>query len=213
MNHMKLQRITLACLPAILLAACTLALAGRNEPVHTYVLGLDSTDGPPVAGRACAAALLVNVPQASSGFDTPRMVYLLRPHETSHYATSQWADTPARMLAPLLVQAVERTGAWQAVARIPSTIQGDYRLDSEDLVLAQEFFPQPSRVRLTLRVQLVGLRDQRIIGTHAFEVLEEAPSHDAYGGVVAANRAVTTLLERIAAWLRERLHEREGRDC
>lgn len=213
MSQVQMKRIPLSCLPAILLAACTLAPAGRNDPVHTYVLGLDSTGSPPAAGRACAAALLVNVPQAAAGFDTPRMVYLLRPRETSYYATSQWADTPAHMLAPLLVQAIEQTGLWTAVARIPSASQGDYRLDSEDLALAQEFFPQPSRVRLGLRVQLVRLRDQRIIGTQTFEAVEEAPSHDAYGGVVAASRAATTVLERIAGWLRERLHERGDRDC
>jgi len=144
--------------------------------------------------------LIVGIPQARAGYDTPRMVYLLRPHELTMYATNQWADTPARMLAPLLVQALEGTGVWKVVVQMPTAIRGDYRLDSELLVFEQQFFQQPSRVRLGLRAYLVDLKSQNVLGVRAFEVTEEAPSEDAYGGVVAANRAAAKLLDELAAW-------------
>jgi cholesterol transport system auxiliary component len=69
------------------------------------------------------------------------------------------------------------------------------------LVLEQQFFSTPSRVRLALRVQLIDLKQQRIISTRDFEVSEEAPSDDAYGGVIAANRATAKLLEQVADWV------------
>lgn len=174
--------------------------------IHTYFLNPEGPEGMEASGRGGAgegstAVLLVNLPQTRAGFDTERIVYLKRPHEVSYYAASEWVDTPARMLAPLLVQAFERIGAWQTVIRMPSAVRGDYRIDSDNLTLGQEFFQRPSRVRLTLRAQLIDMQRLRSVGTKTFEILEEAPSEDAYGGVTAANRAVAKLLDEVAAWV------------
>jgi cholesterol transport system auxiliary component len=68
-------------------------------------------------------------------------------------------------------------------------------------VLQQEFSQHPSQVRVGFRLQLVGLREQVVVGTRRFEVVENAPTDDAYGGVVAANRAVATLLDQVTLWL------------
>jgi len=131
------------------------------------------------------------------------MVYFKRAYELEHYAMNQWADTPARMFTPLLVQALGQTGAWRAVVPLPGSVRGDYRLDSHGFALQQEFLQQPSRVRVTVRTQLVDLKESKVVGTRAFEATEEAPSEDAYGGVLAANRAIATMLDRIASWLQE----------
>ena len=116
---------------------------------------------------------------------------------------NQWADTPARMLTPLLVQALGQTGVWRAVVPFPGSVRGDYRLDSHGFVLQQEFLKQPSRVRVVVRAQLIDLKESKVVGTRAFEEAEETPSEDAYGGVLAANRAIATMLDHIASWLQE----------
>ncbi|TAJ96328.1 MAG: hypothetical protein EPO39_20250 [Candidatus Manganitrophaceae bacterium] len=189
----------------VVAAACAFPGQTKKEMIHTYVL---NPEGAPAEGRGgpgkgASSVLLVNLPQAQSGFDTERIAYLKRSHEVSYYAASEWTDPPARMLAPLLVQALERSHVWRTVVQMPSAVRGDYRLDSDHLTLAQEFFERPSRVRLTLRTQLIDLQHARPVGTKAFEILEEAPSEDAYGGVIAANRAVAKLLEEVAVWVRD----------
>jgi cholesterol transport system auxiliary component len=131
------------------------------------------------------------------------MVYFKRLYELEHYAMNQWADTPARMFAPLLIQALGQTGAWRAVIPLPGSVRGDYRLDSQGFALQQEFLQQPSRVRVMIRTHLIDLKESRVVGTRAFEAVENAPSEDAYGGVLAANRAIATLLDHVAAWLQE----------
>jgi cholesterol transport system auxiliary component len=131
------------------------------------------------------------------------MVYLKRPYELEHYAVNQWADPPARMLASLMVQALDRTGSWRAVLPLPASIRGDFRLDSFGFALQQEFTQDPSRVRVTIRTQLMDLKESRLVGTRLFETVENAPSGDAYGGVLAANRAIAALLDDMASWLRE----------
>lgn len=199
----RVQSILFFLFMIILTTACAFPGQTKREIVRTYFLNPEvrEASGRGGAGKGSTAVLLVNLPKAQAGFDTERIAYLRRPHEVNYYATSEWVDTPPRMLAPLLVQAFERFGAWQTVVRMPSAVRGDYRVDSDNLTLGQEFFQRPSRVRLTLRAQLVDLQRLRPIGTKVFEVVEPAPSEDAYGGVTAANRAVAKLLDEVAAWV------------
>ena len=184
-------------------AGC-LAPRASEGPPHTYFLSLDDqtwgTDAR-MGEKAGDQVLLINLPQAEAGFDTPKIAYLRRPLEVSYYATNQWADTPSRMLIPLLVRTFEKTGRWRAVIPMPTPVRGDYRLETTGLVLQQEFLQQPSRVRVAVRAQLVDLRDYRALGARLFEVIEPAASDDAYGGVLAANKALTKLLQDVAGWV------------
>jgi cholesterol transport system auxiliary component len=184
------------------LAACSIGPTESRAP-QTYLLDPEIAfkTSPANPAWSASATLLVSPPRAQAGFDTVRMAYLRRPHEVSYYAFNQWADTPARMLMGLLAQAMERTDLWRAVVQMPSPVRADYRLDSDNLVLEQQFFSTPSRVRLALRAQLIDIKQQRIIGTRDFEVVEDAPSEDAYGGVIAANRATAKLLQQLATWV------------
>ncbi len=188
-------------------AACTLLPAPKAAPRNTFLLApLAAPPGaPPAQGPAPAATLLVTLPREEPGFDTARMAYLRRPNAVSYYADSQWADTPARMLAPLIAQALERTGRWRAVVRTPTAIAADYRLDTEDLALGQEFFGRPSRVRLALRAVLVDAREESVVAARRFEAVEDAPTDDADGGAAAAGRAAAKLVEAVAAWAGESL--------
>lgn len=185
---------------ATTMAAGCLAPRGESAPVHTYQLSLEGWSAETHPASNEGPVLLVQTSQAEPGFDTPRMAYLKRRYEVEYYATSQWADEPAHLFSPLLVSALSRSGAWRAVVPSPSSVRGDYRLDSSGFAVRQEFFQQPSRVRMTVRIQLVELKESRIVGGRFFETVEDAPTEDAYGGVVAANRATATLLGHIVPW-------------
>jgi len=116
------------------------------------------------------------------------------------------------MLTPLMVQALNQSGAWRTVIPLPGSVSGDYRLDTYGVLLQQEFLQQPSRVRVTARLQLVDLKESTILGARAFEAVENAPSENAYGGVLAANRAVTSMLDQIVSWLRQCVQHSTGCD-
>lgn len=174
---------------------------GEAPPIHTYQLSLDAASGEGASIDGAGSVLLVGQPQPHPGFESPRMVYLKRPYELEFYAANQWADAPARLFAPLLVQALSQTGTWRAVVALPGSVRGDYRLDSSGFIVQQEFVRRPSLVRMSLRGQLIDLKESRVVGTKMFEVEEPAPSEDAYGGVLAANRATATMLAQITSWL------------
>lgn len=193
---------------AVAVHGCTLGPVEQNAP-HTFLLNPDVAVKTlsPNPKRPDPLILLINQPTAQAGFETPRMAYLLRPHEVSYYAFNQWADTPARMFAVLLAQTMEKSGLWHAVVQAPSAVKADYRLDCDNLVLEQQFFSRPSRMRVAMRALLIDNKRQNILGTRNFEFFEAAPSEDAYGGVLAANRAAAQLLEQFAEWVRQFMHE------
>lgn len=197
------SRIVRMSVVSLVLAGCVMPRTTEG-PLHTYLLspekGAWSTQ-PSANKHEAQGVLLLSAPQAEAGFDTPRMVYLTRAHEVGYYATNQWAETPVRMIGTLLVQSLEKSGLWRVVVPMPSSVRADHRLDTQGLVLQQEFLQRPSQVRVGFRLQLVELRDQVVVGTRRFEAVENAPTDDAYGGVLAANRAVATLLDQVADWV------------
>jgi cholesterol transport system auxiliary component len=198
------RRIRWAAIPVLLAAAaaCTLLPGPKAVPQTTFLLRPDSPAGGVPAAQCPegSGTLLVSLPREEPGFETTRMAYLPRPNSVKYYANSRWADSPAGMLAPALVEAMEATGCWHAVVRMPSALPADFRLDTEDLVLEQEFFSRPSKVRIALRATLVDLGEPGIRAVRRFEALEDAPSEDAEGGATAAGRAAEKLLGSVAAW-------------
>jgi cholesterol transport system auxiliary component len=200
---MNNRMVRAVCILLALTVSGCLPTRTESPPTHTFRLSLDSerteTRPPDVNGPI----LLVSLPVAEPGYETTKMVYLKRPFELEPYAVNQWADTPARMFASLMVEKLSRTGSWRAVVPPSGSIRGDVRLDTYGFSLQQEFLKDPSLMRISVRAQLVDVREARIVGTRAFETVENAPSGDAYGGVVAANQAVAVLLDDMAAWLKE----------
>jgi cholesterol transport system auxiliary component len=156
-----------------------------------------------------ALTLIVNPPHAASGFDSQRILYVRTDHQLEYFAHSEWVDTPARMLAPLIVSAVERSGAYRAVVLTPSAAAGDLRLDSEIVRLQHEFGSQPSRVRFTLRAYIVHNSTRRVLAWREFDATESSASEDPYGGVVAANHAVQKVLQQVADLCAETARQRK----
>lgn len=185
---------------AALLGACS-ALPSPPEAPSTYVL--EPQMGGVQRRPAGNLVIAVGTPRAYSGFDTAQMAYVRRAHEIEYFTKSRWADAPPRMLAPLIGQALDRAGGFRAVVRAPGGASADLRLDVEIVRLQQDFTVQPSQVRFSLHAQLVDTGSRRVLATRDFDEVEYAPSEDAYGGVIAANRALERLLGRLVGFCSE----------
>jgi cholesterol transport system auxiliary component len=197
---------------ALLMAA---AACGALRPAATPNPSFYALEGAAAAAPAAAPAgtganaastaptLVVNPTHAAAGFDSQRIIYLREAHKLEYFAHSEWVDPPARMLAPLLAAAIENSGAFRAVVPAPSAADGELRLDTEIIRLQQEFATAPSRVRFTLRAYLVEDRTRRVLAWREFEAVVAAASDDPYGGVVAANRAVQSVLKQLSDFCAE----------
>lgn len=194
-----MSRAPAAFAAVALLASCAALQAPEPERANTYFLEAAPAAAAPRPKRDLVLA--VSAPRARPGFDTPMMAYTQRPNALEYFAKNRWVDTPARMLAPLLVQALERSGGFRAVVQAPSSAAAALRLDTALVRLEQDFGARPSRVRFTLRAQLIDTSTRRVLASAEFDETEAAPSDDPYGGVIAANQATAKLVKEMAEWL------------
>lgn len=184
------------------LTACSVLSSADTESPRTYLLDIPPTTHKQATQTTEGKTLLVSMPQAAPGFDTPALVYIRTPHLIEYYSKSQWVDTPARMLLPLLVQNLETSNLFSAVlSAATSPVTGELRLDTEIVRLQQEFLTEPSQVRLILRVQLLDMVSRQVVATQTLEVVEDAPTEDAQGGIAATNQAVARMLKKLTTFL------------
>jgi cholesterol transport system auxiliary component len=195
-----MKRLFILLIP-LLLASCSVFSPIKNLHSTTYELNAVPT----VAKRKSHSRTLLVLPvEAESIYNTTEMVYTLRPYEISYFAKNHWAETPAQMLQPLIVQTLQNTHFFHAVSSNSTLGHYDYILSTQLLKLQQEFTVQPSVVRLTLRAQLVDAGSGRIISTKQFSVVEPAAQNNPYGGVIAANKAVAKVLTRLTKFCLKR---------
>ena len=204
----RLCRLCAAGLTVILAGGCGTLRPKATPPPSFYSLDsprieVQEATHTPGTLPVAAPTLIVNPPHAASGFDSPHIIYVRDPHKLEYFAHSEWVDTPARMLAPLIVAAVERGGSFRAVVLMPNAAAGDLRLDTEIMRLQHDFGSRPSAVRFTLRAYLMDNLTRRVLAWREFDETVTAASDDPYGGVVAANRAVQAVLEQLASFCAE----------
>jgi cholesterol transport system auxiliary component len=203
-NH-HLPRIPNAvALVTLCLALSSCALLGHKPAVRlqTYTLDLDEVPAaanlPPPPG---SLVLQVEMPHAAAGYDSTRMVYTRTPQTQEAFAQSVWADTPARMLAPLLVRQLQRGGGFRAVLLSPSAGRSDLSLDTTLLRLEQDFLRIPSTVHLRLQLTVMDSSTRVVVASTTVSVSRYATTDDAAGGAAAARLAVQAGLQQVAAFV------------
>jgi cholesterol transport system auxiliary component len=188
---------------ASLLCGCSMLLPAKSPPPTLF-----SFDSPqPVAltapappAKIGAPTLVVSIPRATAGFDSPQIVYIRQAHTVEYFSQSQWVDVPANMLSPLIVAALERSGQFGAVIQSPTSAVGHLRLDVEIVRLQHEFLQLPSRAHFTLRAHLLDTATRQVLAWREFDAIVPSASEDSYGGVLAANSAIRKVLEELAAF-------------
>lgn len=202
-SPMHAGRLALGAVLLTSLAACGALERTRDPPPVFYALDGAGPAGPAPVGApppAAAPTLLIGTPQAAPGYTSRRIIYVRAAHQPEYFAHSEWIDTPARMLAPLLAPALERSGAFRAIVLAPSATAAALRLDVAIVRLQHEFFSTPSRVRLTVRAYLVDNKTRQVVAWREFDETVTAPQETPYGGVLAANAALRKVLDALAAF-------------
>jgi cholesterol transport system auxiliary component len=190
-----------AALLSALLGGCARSLLPEPAASPALFALSGEIDAPTAtAPAATSRTLIVNLPRAAPGFDTSQIAYVRRPYEIEYFTHNQWVDTPSNMLAPKMVRAIERTGAFQAVLGSPTSAIGQYRLETEIARLQQDFSTSPSHVRLTLRAVLIDTATRKVVASREFDARVDAPTDDPYGGVIAAQQAANQVVADLASF-------------
>lgn len=198
MNHNHIVRVGVLCVISMLLPACSILPKATPVSVERYTLDVEFPSVLPAAPEG--PVLLIARPLARTELDTPRMAYREQDHTLEYFARSRWADTPALLLQPGLIEAFEASGHYRAVIRVGSAAAPQLRLDTEVLEFSHDFRVNPSQFEMRLRVQLVDLQTRKVITSRIFTAQQPAPTRSPYGGARAANAAWQSLLPEIVAY-------------
>jgi len=207
--------IAVVAISLLLQVGCTGLFPKPASPATLLTLGdpARATFAAPAAASRSAPpklTLLVDPPRAASGHDSELMAYQRTPQRIDYYARHQWVDTPAHLLVPWLVQALQHSGAFAAVLKASSGVTVDWRLQTDNLQLMHHVAPEstaasglaaaPGYVTLALQAVLIDTRTRRVLATRHFESRQPAPSADAAGSAAAAQAAALDLSQQIASF-------------
>ena len=191
----------------VVLAGCgSLLPAPPAQPARFLLDDMPTISAEKPARQALASTvstLVVDEPRAAAGYRTRQIAYVRTPNQLEYFAFNQWVEPPALMLAPLLARAIERTGAFRAVLRAPTSAAGDLHLESELVRLQQDFSGTPSRVRLTVRAVLIETSTRRELASREFDAEVVSASDDPTGGVTAANQVAHRVAGEVGAFCAE----------
>ncbi len=169
----------------------------KTDNYTTYVL---DTIPCPVKKYNSHITLFVTPVEADPFYNTDDMAYTKCPHQVDYFAKNKWAETPARMLQPLIVQTLQNTHHFHAITTSRNAANYNYVLNTKILELRQIFIGKSSFVEFRLYAEIINPRTGRIIASKRFCVTEKACPNPP-GGVVAANSAVAIALNQLARFV------------
>lgn len=193
----------LIILCVFMLSACSLLSPVKTDTANKFILNKVPEVVP--TKKMHSAILLVAAPETRPIFNTTQMAYTIKPYEIAYFSQNQWAETPAEMLQPLLVQTLQNTHHFKAIATPPYNGHFDYVLNTQILELTQDFTHRVPMLVMTVRAQINRISTNEIIATKQFSFTQPIPQGTPYGGVYAANNAAAFILERIAAFCLEKI--------
>lgn len=195
-------RKLLISIGAITLSGCSLFTPVKINPPTQYVI--NKVPAPIYANRKhSAAVVLVSQPEVNESYDTKQMAYSVKPYEISYFVKNQWVGTPARMLQPLIVQALQNTHSYRAVVSPPYSGHYDYILSTHILELLQDFTHSPPTLRLRLNAELIKTATNKTIAAKQFVIFQPMACIYPYAGVYAANIATMKMLDQLTRFTME----------
>jgi cholesterol transport system auxiliary component len=150
------------------------------------------------------ATLLVLAPETEPIYNTTQMAYRTRAHEVGYFSQNEWAETPSRMMQPLIVQTIRNTHHFSEVLSPPHFGRHTYVLRTEIQELTQDFTSDPATLRLALHFELSRETTNQLIATKELSAQEPMLEKTPYAGVVAANDATAKLLRELAKFIFEK---------
>jgi cholesterol transport system auxiliary component len=172
-------------------------------PREYYVLddlakvGASRPDAP--GGRV----LLVNPASASPFYDTQNMVFSRSPGQRAYYQFAGWTERPGRRLSELLMRRLEARGSFKSVAVTTAGIKGDLVLSTRLEEFYHDTDAKPGSVRIEVSAELVDYAGRTIVAQRRFAQSVPAAGENAQAAVAAFNRASTSLLDEMSAWIED----------
>lgn len=183
----------------VLLSGCSFSPV-KIAPESSYTITQWPQKNVVLGQSQTSKTILITTPVATPGYESSNMIYVMVPYQLRSFANHHWVSSPAQLLLPLLANHMRARGYFKGVVTSPFSGGTTYQLNTQLLVLQQEFLQPQSVVRLTMQATLLSGATGKMIGSRVFEAVVPAKNNNPYGGVLATNKAANQVLSQIAYW-------------
>ncbi len=149
--------------------------------------------------------LVVELPNAATSLDTPRIALQRTPFTLEYYAGSAWTDNAPLMVQTLLIESFESTRSITAVGREGVGLRPDYVLKTdlrEFEAIYEEGSPNPV-IWVRINAKVVKMPERRIVSSATFERREASTGTKLPDIVAAFDEALGHTLKRIVLFVLE----------
>lgn len=191
----QLIKIVMLFFVVTLIASCSMFSPIKTEPTTEYVISRIPCTVAKKPHRRIV--LLVHKPSTNPLYNSSKMAYSTQAYQIGFFVKSRWAEPPAEMLQPLMIQTLQNSHYFYAVNSSLAMGSYNYVLNTQIVKLQQTFFANCSYVHFVVRAQIVNASTNRIIAVKEFSFVEPARELTPYGGVVATNKAAAKFLQQL----------------
>lgn len=165
----------------------------RVTAVTRFPTDLPSARGP---------VLIVGSVAAPGGIDTARIALSHTPVSIDYYGGAEWTDRAPTLVHDALIDSLENSGAFAAVAADSLSISGNYRLEPElrDFEAVYDSPNGPPRAQVAIMLKLVRLPAQTIVAQTLLRDQEPAAANAIPQVVAAINTALDKVLQQAVTW-------------
>lgn len=191
------------------LTACTLTdLAG--EPPSLYQLSTPDTSAT-ATGPVLQDQLLIDVPMASAGIDTPRIALKQSDGTLGYFKNVSWTDRVPVLYQTLMVEAFDRSGHLPAVGRENVGLRADYLLKTDLADFQADYTSgKPPVVKVTLRGKLIVMPRRIIVASEAFTAEVKAEGEGMAQISAAFQKASDQVLYALVNWTLTKTAQRDA---
>lgn len=190
-------RMTLSLLSLLSLLSACIPVKSTIENQYK-IIGYSVVKAPHTTS---SKSILISQSDAIAGYQTEEMLYTDTLYRLDAFAHNSWISPPATMLTPLIVQSLQRSHYFHAVAAGPNADKTDYRLDTQLIHLQQNFLTKPSILEFSAQVVITRVNDNRVLASHTFIERIPCPTDTPYGGVIATNSATKAFTARLSHYV------------
>jgi ABC-type uncharacterized transport system auxiliary subunit len=182
---------TLIAIAALFTAGCA-----TTRPVHYYSIMPAGT--PLSAGKPDGPTVLVGLIATSERLQNARIRYRTGDHEAGAYEYQRWTERPGEMVRDSLRRSLQTSANYRLVMESSSAAVGDYLVRGK-LYDFTEVDTAAIATRISLHLELVDARNNRIVWSHLYEREEPANGKDIKDVVDSMDRNLHQVIAQAVA--------------
>ncbi len=150
-------------------------------------------------------SIYIEKPEVNKSFNTNAILYSSKLYLFEEYAKNRWINQPKYMIHDNLTQTFEKSNIFKFVLQKKSNIDFDYSLKTNISTLYHKIEVDKSFAILKIRFDLIS--GKKYIKTYSYDKKLLCDSTDAYGFVLALNKAFAEVVNDLTTQIKSEIKD------